>query len=184
MTNKLAHIILATLVASLMTLPVSAAPATPQSSDPLPDLLLETHYRTSECEALDTIKGKQPIVAVLSEVARLYALPCTDSSHDDTTYRVYLFETGEIGGIRPLLFSLYSPALGWVGTDILRGVELDADKAIISHTTRIRWGGACGSHGRWQWNDYTLKMLEFSYQKSCNGKRPVKNWVKAYPRAN
>ncbi len=168
------------LIALFLAMRVSAAAA----ADPLPDLLLETHYRTSDCEALDTITGKEPIVAMLSDVARLYALPCTASSHDDTTYRVYLFETGEIGGIRPLLFSLFTPALGWVGTDILRGVELDADKAIITHTTRNRWGGACGTHGRWQWNDFTLKMLEFSYRKSCNSKLPVKNWIKVYSANN
>ena len=67
--------------------------------EPLPGILLETHYRTSECEDMETIKGPEPIIAVLSDVARLYALPCTSSSHDDVTYRVYLFETGEIGGI-------------------------------------------------------------------------------------
>jgi len=148
---------------------------------PLPDILLDTHEITSTCEALETIKGVKPITAVLSNVATLYALPCTKSSHDDTTYRVYLFETGEIGGIRPLLFSIFTPDFGWVGTDILRGVELDAETATITHTTYARWGGACGSHGKWVWNSFTLKMLEFRYRKSCKAGRKVKDWVKAYP---
>ncbi len=149
-------------------------------AEPLPDMLLDTHEMTSNCEALETIKVAKPVIAVLSEVATLYALPCTNSSQDDATYRVYLFETGEIGGIRPLLFSLYSPELGWVGTDILRSVELDEKNATITHKTYSRWGGACGSYGKWQWNSYTLKMLDFRYRKSCKASRSIANWVKVY----
>ncbi len=152
--------------------------------EPLPDILLETHYRTSECEDMETIKGPEPIIAVLSDVARLYALPCTSSSHDDVTYRVYLFETGEIGGIRPLLFSLYTPKLGWVGTDILRGVKLDAATGKITHRTLSRWGGACGTFGQWKWNDFTLKMLEFRIRKSCGTSKSVKDWVVIYSNNN
>jgi hypothetical protein len=163
-------------IATMLFLPGQTAAA-----DPLPDILLETHEITSDCEALETIKGAKPITAELSDVATLYALPCTKSSHDDTTYRVYLFETGEIGGIRPLLFSIFTPEFGWVGTDILRGVELDAKTASITHTTRSRWGGACGSHGKWMWNSFTLKMLEFRYRKSCKASRAVGDWVKVYP---
>lgn len=150
-------------------------------AETLPDIVLDTHEIISDCEALETIKGVEPITARLSDVATLYALPCTKSSHDDTTYRVYLFETGEIGGIRPLLFSIFTPDFGWVGTDILRGVELDAETATITHTTYARWGGACGSHGKWIWNSFTLKMLEFRYRKSCKASRKVKDWVKVYP---
>ncbi len=150
------------------------------AAEPLPDILLETHYRTSDCEALETIKGVKPITATLSDVAKLYAVPCTSGSHDDDTYRIYLYETGEIGGIRPLLFSMFTPKLGWVGTDILRGVKLNAKTGNITHTTRTRWGGACGTYGSWQWNTYTLKMLEFRYRKSCGASRSVKDWVKAY----
>lgn len=150
----------------------------------LPDILLETHYRTSECEDMETIKGPEPVIAVLSDVARLYALPCTSSSHDDVTYRVYLFETGEIGGIRPLLFSLYTPKLGWVGTDILRGVKLDAATGKITHKTLSRWGGACGTYGQWQWNDFTLKMRSFRIRKSCGTSKSVKDWVHIYSNNN
>ena len=148
--------------------------------EPLPGILLETHYRTSECEDMETIKGPEPIIAVLSDVARLYALPCTSSSHDDVTYRVYLFETGEIGGIRPLLFSLFTPKLGWVGTDILRGVKLDDETGKITHKTLSRWGGACGTYGQWKWNDFTLKMLDFRIRKSCGTSKSVKDWVHIY----
>ncbi len=148
---------------------------------PLPDLLQEVHYRTSDCEALETITRIEPIEAVLSPVARLYALPCTNSSHDDATWRVYLFETGEIGGIRPLLFSHYSPDLGWVGTDILRNVELDAKSATITHKTLSRWGGACGSYGKWQWNDFTLKLLEYRIRRACDKGISVESWHKIYP---
>lgn len=150
------------------------------ANEPLPEMLLDTHYRTSDCEALETIKGPKPITAVLSDVASLYALPCTSSSHDDVTYRVYLFETGEIGGIRPLLFSLYTPKLGWVGTDILRGVKLNAKTGEITHKTFSRWGGACGTYGLWQWNDFTLKMLKFSFRKSCTTGKNIKDWVNIY----
>jgi len=151
------------------------------AAEPLPELLLETHYRTSDCEALDTIKGVDPITATLSDVATLFAVPCTSSTHDDdVTYRVYLFETGEIGGVRALLFSLYTPEFGWVGTDILRSVKLNAKTGEITHTTLTQWGGACGTFGNWQWNSYTLKLLEFRYRKSCGASRSVNNWVKAY----
>ncbi len=151
-----------------------------RAEEPLPNMLLDTHYRTSDCEAMETIKGPKPIIAVLSNVARLYALPCTSSSHDDVTFRVYLFETGEIGGIRPLLFSLFTPQLGWVGTDILRGVKLNAETGEIIHKTLSRWGGACGTYGRWKWNDFTVKMLEFSYRKSCATGKNVKDWIQIY----
>jgi len=152
--------------------------------EPLPGILLETHYRTSECENMETIKGPEPIISVLSDVARLYALPCTSSSHDDVTYRVYLFETGEIGGIRPLLFSLYTPKLGWVGTDILRGVKLDAETGKITHKTLSRWGGVCSTYGQWQWNDFTLKMLDFRVRKSCGTSKSIKDWVHIYSNNN
>lgn len=149
--------------------------------DALPELLVNTHQLTSDCEALSTIVGANPIEARLSDVARLFALPCTSSSQGDATYRVYLFETGEIGGIRPLLFAMFTPELGWVGSDILRGVELDAGTAMITHHTLGQWGGACGTYGRWQWNDFTLKMLEFRYRKSCSSSRSPENWVQVFP---
>ncbi len=152
-----------------------------KADDNLPALLLDAHELTSNCESLQSIEGAEPIAAEISDVARLYALPCSNSSHDGATWRVYLFETGEIGGIRPLLFALFTPEFGWVGSDLLRGVEIDAATATITHKSLDRWGGACGGFGRWQWNDYTLKLDQFRYRKSCKQSKNPASWTQSYP---
>lgn len=58
------------------------------------------------------------IIAAVSQVATLYAIACTaGGSH--VTYRLYLRDSGEIGGVEALVFALHDPRFGWSGTDLL-----------------------------------------------------------------
>ncbi len=92
----------------------------------VPPRLADWHATSTACEAADgpDLATVAPIVGPLSETAMLYALPCSRSA-GRVSYRLYLVETGEIGGIDDLAFAGWSPRFGWFGTDTLDEAAYD-----------------------------------------------------------
>jgi len=115
----------------------------------LPERLLIRHARASDCEdpASPRLKAVAPVIGPLSKTAILYAIPCTMSGQE-ITYRLWVIETGEIGGITPLAFALFDPSFGWRGSDILYNVSFDANGARLTSALKATQQGSCGYHAQ------------------------------------
>lgn len=147
----------------------------------LPEMVLARHS-VSDCEPAtgDFLDLIPPISARLSQTATVHAIPCTRGAYN-VTYRLYLVETGEIGGIRPLYFADYSERFGWTGTDILFNVDIDPATGILSSFAKGRGLGDCGSAGTWLWQDYAFALVQFVHQEDCNGTMP-EDWPVVFHR--
>ena len=138
----------------------------------LPEMVLARHS-VSDCEpaTAEFLELIPPVSARLSQTATVHAVPCTRGAYN-VTYRLYLVETGEIGGIQPLYFVEYSERFGWSGTDILFNVDIDAATGTLSAFAKGRGLGDCGSAGTWRWRDYAFALIRFVHQEDCNGTPP------------
>lgn len=147
----------------------------------LPEMVLARHS-VSDCEpaTAEFLALIPPISARLSQTATVHALPCTRGAYN-VTHRLYLVETGEIGGIQPLYFVEYSERFGWTGTDILFNVDIDAATGTLSSFTKGRGLGDCGSAGTWLWQDYAFALVRFVHQEDCNG-TPPEDWSIVFER--
>ena len=148
----------------------------------LPPQVLELHRARSDCEdpASDVLRSIEPIVAPLSKTAILYAIPCTAGAYN-VTYRLYVVESGEIGGTQTLYFADYSDSHGWSGTDYLVNVEFDAREKRLTTLYKGRGLGDCGSMGTWRWKDYAFAMEEFRAWSRCDGTRSPGEWPVIFP---
>ena len=146
----------------------------------LPPALLDKHARESDCEALDSdlMASFEPIVGALSDTATLYALPCTAGAYQ-VGYRLYVVESGEIGGIETLFFADYTESYGWTGTDLLFAVDYDPATKTLASFYKGRGIGDCGSAGQWRWVDYAFALEEFRATESCEG-RLSDDWPVVY----
>jgi hypothetical protein len=140
----------------------------------IPQRLLVRHARASDCEDPNSpkLKAIAPIIGPLSKVAILYAIPCLMSG-SDVSYRLWVIETGEIGGITPLYFALYDPTFGWKGSDLLYNVSFDAGTARLSSIIKTS-AGNCGHHASWHWKGYAFAMDEFQLAPDCATPHPAK----------
>ena len=141
--------------------PADAAPA-PPSTEPEPPVsaalaavpppVLDLHAAIAFCEdpAGGLAERHPPVTAELSAAALLVAIPCTGDAAE-ATFRLYVLETGEIGGIHPLLFALPAASVGWAGTDLLRDVAVGAD-GLLTGTLRDPDQARCVSRGAWRWS--------------------------------
>jgi hypothetical protein len=136
----------------------------------LPARLLARHARSSDCEDATSpkLKSVTPLIGALSKVAILYAIPCT-ASGSDITYRLWVIETGEIGGITPLYFALYDQAFGWKGSDLLFNVAFDAATTRLISTEKTTRASGCGHRAVWHWKNYAFQLDEFKLLPECAG---------------
>jgi uncharacterized protein DUF1176 len=143
----------------------------------LPNNVLAQHYGVHGCEDLDSplMAKTEPFSARLSDSAVLYAVPCT-ASGGAVASRLYIVETGEIGGIEALSFARYSAAYGWTGSDTLINVSLDADTGELSSVSAGRDVDGCGHAARWRWRDIRLALIEYHYRETCGGSDDPARW--------
>lgn len=146
----------------------------------LPSRLIIKHMAASACEAPDSplLRAFKPVIAPLSSTAILYAVPCTASS-GNVSYRLWVVESGEIGGITPLYFASLDPVLGWKGSDLLYNVTYDATEKRLTSTQRA--GAGCGSRGVWRWKDWTFAMEESRLATDCVEGRDPATWPRVWP---
>jgi len=137
-------------------------------------LVLDRHVAESRCEdpATELMRNFEPVIAQLSETAILYAIPCTAGAYN-VTYRLYMRETGEIGGVETLYFATWSGEYGWGGTDLLFNIDIDGPR--LSAFYKGRGLGDCGTDAQWLWRDYAFRLLRFAAQDTCEGVL-AENW--------
>ncbi len=143
----------------------------------LPNNVLAQHYGVHGCEDLDSplMAKTQALTARLSDSAVLYAVPCT-ATGGRVASRLYVVETGEIGGIETLAFARYSATWGWTGTDTLIDVRLDGAAGEIRSATAARDVDGCGHAARWRWRDIAFALVEYRYRETCSGSDDPKRW--------
>jgi invasion protein IalB len=148
----------------------------------IPYAVLERHARTSDCESTDSasIANAEVPVGVLGNASTLYAIPCTVSGNA-VTYRLYMRDSGEIGGIETLAFALHDPRFGWVGTDLLTGVAYDHDRGLLTAEHVGRSDRVCGYRAAWRWQDYAFVMERFEGPAECRDAGNPGRWTQVFP---
>jgi len=141
----------------------------------IPERLLIRHAHASDCEdpGSPKLKAVAPIIGQLSKVAILYAIPCLMSG-SEISYRLWIIETGEIGGITPLYFALYDPTFGWKGSDLLYNVTFDATADRLTSSLKTSQTGSCGHRASWHWKSYAFAMDDFQLSPDCAAGHPAR----------
>ncbi|HUG62894.1 MAG TPA: DUF1176 domain-containing protein [Methylomirabilota bacterium] len=149
----------------------------------VPPRLLEWHLASSNCEAPDTssLAGVDTVIAPLSDTAMLYAIPCFVRG-GRPNHRLYMIESGEIGGMHTLLFATYSTRFGWTGADVLEDIAYDPGTRRLTATES---GGldACAAAGVWTFDALAFRLDEMRAPESCTapGGDPA-DWPVVYQR--
>jgi hypothetical protein len=145
----------------------------------VPPRLFAKHVAASTCEAPGSplLRAIKPVIGILSPTAIVYAIPCTASA-GNVAYRLWVVESGEIGGITPLYFAAWEPGYGWKGTDLLHNVEYDEKTQRLTST--FRSGPGCGLRGVWRWKKWTFAMDEMRRSDDCGDGRTAADWPKIY----
>jgi len=144
--------------------PTSAdQPGTPQ----IPVALLDRHRADQECRPFEDLAiGREIITDTLDGTHNLYILPCDAGAFGyNSLYKVYVETSGEF---EPQYFADFSDILGWTGASTLFNVEYDAATKQMTTFSKGRAMGDCGTKGRWVWQDYGFKLVEFRSQDECN----------------
>ncbi len=147
----------------------------------VPPRLLDLHVAASACEPPDgpSLRGVEPVIGPLSDTAMLYAIPCF-ASRDVPSYRLYMIESGEIGGIHTLLFAARSPRFGWTGTDTLEAI--DYDPATRRLTGLHRGLGGCLAAGVWTFDALAFRLDEMRMPETCGpDPGPPADWPVVWP---
>lgn|GEM_PF-7073248 len=152
-------------------------PALPASLAGVPDPVVALHISTTFCEdpSGPALADHAALLAELGPTAVLVGIPCTGDA-TRAAFRLYVLETGEIGGVHAQFFALPSKTLGWIGTEVLWAPSMDADGRLTG-TLYDPGEGRCASRGRWRWNGYALAMETAELEATC-GKG---DWRTAYP---
>jgi hypothetical protein len=148
----------------------------------LPARLLERHRAASDCEDPQSplLKPLAPVIGPLSRTAMLYGIPCA-ASGGQVSYKLWVLESGEIGGMTPLFFALYDPVFGWRGTDLLPNIAFEPGEARLTARSGARSDAGCGGRGVWRWKDYGFAMEEYRYAPDCGRSRNPVDWPKVFP---
>ncbi|WP_029059063.1 DUF1176 domain-containing protein [Stappia stellulata] len=147
----------------------------------IPYAVLDRHARTGACEstASPSIADQEVIIAAVSQVATLYAIACTaGGSH--VTYRLYLRDSGEIGGVEALVFALHDPRFGWSGTDLLVNPDFDPETGTLSASYVGRSDRHCGYKAKWVWQDYAFRLTRFEGPETCADATRPGRWSALY----
>ncbi len=150
----------------------------------VPDKVYAIHAQIAPCEdpTSNSLKSVAPITAIVAPTAILYAIPCYIEA-GNTAYRLYAVDTGEIGGIRPLLFADFSRSHGWTGRDVLHNVVYEAAAGRLSSTVKGRRSGDCGSVATWLWKNHDFALESYRFWPHCDGSRKPAEWPVIYPPA-
>jgi hypothetical protein len=135
--------------------------------DGVPPRLIDWHQSSSMCEAVNSpsLGPIAPVVAPLSDTAMLYALPCF-IREGRPHYRLYMIESGEIGGMRALLFAAWTQRFGWTGTDTLEAIVYDpAERRLTSNS--LRGVDGCGYSGEWVFDSYAFRLETMRAPEDC-----------------
>lgn len=152
-------------------------PPLPASLAGVPEPVIALHVSTTFCEdpSGPALADHTALVTPLAPTAVLVGIPCTGDS-TRAAFRLYVLETGEIGGVHAQFFALPSKTLGWTGTEVLWQPSTDAEGRLTG-TLYDPGEGRCASRGRWRWNGYALAMETAELEASC-GKG---DWRAVYP---
>lgn len=155
----------------------AAPPPLPASLSGVPEPVLALHVSTTFCEDPSglPLAGHAALVAALGPTAVLVGIPCTGDA-GKAAFRLYVHETGEIGGVHAQFFALPSKSLGWTGSDVLWAPSVDAEGRLTG-TLYDPGEGNCASRGRWRWNGYALAMVSAEIETACGGGA----WRTVYP---
>lgn len=147
----------------------------------VPPRLMAKHRAASDCEAADSplLRAFKPVIGVLSSTAILYSIPCTASA-GNVSYRLWVVESGEIGGITAQYFALFDPVYGWRGSDLLHNLVYDDKTTRLVATYRA--GGGCGGRGVWRWKNWAFAMEEYRSATDCVEGRDPATWPKVWSR--
>ena len=145
----------------------------------VPPRLLAKHVAASDCEAPNSplLRAFKPVIGVLSSTAILYAIPCT-ASQGNVSFRLWVVESGEIGGITAQYFALFDPVYGWKGSDLLHNVAYDEKTTRLTATFRA--GGGCGGRGQWRWKNWAFAMEEYRMAADCVEGRDPGDWPRVW----
>jgi invasion protein IalB len=143
----------------------------------VPSIVLDRHMASADCEdpTGPAMKDVKPIVGVLSATATLYAIGCIASA-GEADYRLYVLESGEIGGVTPLYFAGFDTVHGWSGTDRLRDVGYDPATKRLTAQGRVGGAGQCGFQARWTWRDHAFALDVMRAEKPCGAKGAPAKW--------
>ncbi len=146
-----------------------------------PPRLIAKHMTASSCETPDSplLRTFKPVIGVLSSTAILYAIPCTATT-GNVSYRLWVVESGEIGGITPQYFALFDPVYGWKGSDLLQNVAYDDKTTTLTAT--LRTGVGCGGRGVWRWKNWAFAMEEYRLATDCAEGRDPAAWPRVWPK--
>lgn len=147
----------------------------------VPSIVLDRHMASADCEdptgpAMQDVK---PVIGVLSSTATLYAIGCI-ASGGVADYRLYVLETGEIGGVTPIYFAGFDTLHGWTGTDRLRAVSYDPATKRLTAEGRVGGAGQCGFAARWVWRDHAFALDWMRAEKPCGAKGASAKWPVVY----
>ncbi len=147
----------------------------------VPPRLLAKHVAASDCEAPNSplLRAFKPVIGVLSSTAILYSIPCT-ASQGNVSFRLWVVESGEIGGITAQYFALFDPTYGWRGSDLLHNVAYDEANARLVAT--LRAGAGCGGRGVWRWKSWAFAMEEYRMAADCVEGADPAAWPKVWPK--
>lgn len=150
----------------------------------VPLAVIEHHMRGSDCEAPGSpgLADARTVIGVLSPVATLYALPCTvgAGAGNSATWRLYVRDSGEIGGVETLVFAVHDPRFGWIGTSLLPQPEFDEETGELSARLAGTSDRHCGFAGLWVWQEYAFRLKEMKSPRSCSDAATPSRWETRY----
>jgi hypothetical protein len=150
--------------------------------DGVPPRLLDWHLAASVCETPESpsLSGVDPVIAPLSDTAMLYALPCFVRD-GRPNHRLYLIESGEIGGMHALYFATWSARFGWSGTDTLEAIAYDPATRRLTATDL---GGVegCGWAGEWTFDAYAFRLDALRAEEDCDAGTDPSTWPAVFSR--
>lgn len=152
-------------------------PPLPASLAGVPEPVIALHVSTTFCEdpSGPALADHAALVTPLGPTAVLVGIPCSGDAAR-AAFRLYVHETGEIGGVHAQFFALPSKTLGWTGTEVLWQPATDAEGRLTG-TLYDPGEGRCASRGRWRWNGYALALETAEMEAAC-GKG---EWRSVYP---
>jgi hypothetical protein len=150
--------------------------------DGVPPRLLDWHMAAGVCEAPDSpaLSDVATVIAPLSDTAMLYALPCF-VREGRPNHRLYMIESGEIGGMSVLYFASWSARFGWSGTDTLEAIAYEPETRRLTATDL---GGVegCGWSGAWTFDAYAFRLDETRAPADCGAAGDPAGWPTVFTR--
>jgi hypothetical protein len=148
----------------------------------VPARLMDWHLASGVCEApgSSSLSAVETVIGPLSETAMLYAIPCFVRD-GRPNHRLYVIESGEIGGITVLYFASWSARFGWSGTDTLEAIGFDPETGSLT-ATDLGGVDGCGWSGRWTWDAFAFRLDEVRAPADCSAPSDPASWPAVFSR--